>query len=60
MITSIIKLWGDDNVDDDIDDDNVDDNDENTMMIISSEVPLGVRSPNETVDSAALAALPPH
>ena len=30
------------------------------MMMIISEVPLGVRSPNETVDSAALAALPPH
>ena len=28
------------------------------MMMISSEVPLGVRSPNETVDSAAPAALP--
>ena len=29
------------------------------MMMISSEVPLGVRSPNETVDSAAPASLLP-
>ena len=53
-----IKLWGDDNVDGDIDDDNEDEEEENKMMMISSEVPLGVRSPNETVDSAAPAALP--
>ena len=55
-----IKLWGDDDVVGDVDDDNEDEEEEYTMMMISSEVPLGVRSPNETVDSAALAALPPH
>ena len=51
-----IKLWGDDNVDGDIDDDNEDEEEENKMIMISSEVPLGVRSPNETVDSAAPAS----
>ena len=53
-----IKLWGDDDVVGDFDDDNEDEEEEYTMMMISSEVPLGVRSPNETVDSAAPAALP--